>query len=106
MSQSWPESNSREEIFHIPQSSRSVISPSDGLLSYTEQLLCGVLTSSNSATSSKHTNNTLPSLSLVVKAMDGGIIVSEFELQSRYYVYFRANTIGKCMNPLILPFMG
>ena len=31
--------------------------------------------------------------------------VSEFGLQSRYYVHFRANTLGKCMNPLILPAM-
>ena len=27
----------------------------------------------------------------------------EFVLQSRYYVHFRANTLGKGMNPLILP---
>ena len=34
--------------------------------------------------------------------------VSEFELQSRNYVPFRANTLGKVMNPLILinPAMG
>ena len=38
--------------------------------------------------------------------MDCGIVVSEFELQSRYYVYFRTNTLGKAMNPLILPAMG
>ena len=29
-----------------------------------------------------------------------GIVVREFVLQSRYYVHFRANTIGKGMNPL------
>ena len=40
------------------------------------------------------------------KAMDCGIVVSEFVLQSRYYVHFRANTLGKGMNPLILPAMG
>ena len=40
------------------------------------------------------------------KAMDCGIVVSEFELQLRYYVHFRANTLGKGMNPLILPAMG
>ena len=39
---------------------------------------------------------------VMVKAMDCGIVVSEFELQSRYYVHFRANTLGKGMNPLIL----
>ena len=43
---------------------------------------------------------------VMVKAMDCGIIVSEFVLQSRYYIHFRANTFGKGMNPLILPAMG
>ena len=41
----------------------------------------------------------------MVKAMDYGIVVSEFELQSSYYVQFRTNTLGKGMNPLILPAM-
>ena len=40
---------------------------------------------------------------VMVKAMNCGIVVREFVLQSRYYVHFRANTIGKGMNPLILP---
>ena len=39
----------------------------------------------------------------MVKAMDSGVVVSEFVLQSCYYVHFRANTLGKGMNPLILP---
>ena len=43
---------------------------------------------------------------VMVKAMDCGIVVREFVLQSRYYVHFRANTLGKGMNPLILPAMG
>ena len=43
---------------------------------------------------------------VMVKAVDCGIVVCEFVLQSRYYVHFRANTIGKGMNPLILPAMG
>ena len=43
---------------------------------------------------------------LMVKAMDCGIVVSEFELQLRYYVHFRENTLGKGMSPLILPVMG
>ena len=43
---------------------------------------------------------------VIVKAMDCGIVVSEFVLQSRYYVHFRANTLEKGMNPLILPAMG
>ena len=43
---------------------------------------------------------------VMVKAMDCRIVVREFVLQSRYYVHFRANTLGKGMNPLILPAMG
>ena len=43
---------------------------------------------------------------VMVKAMVCGIVVREFILQSRYYVHFRANTLGKGMNPLILPAMG
>ena len=43
---------------------------------------------------------------VMVQAMDYGIVVSEFVLQSRYYVHFRANTLGKGMNPLILPVIG
>ena len=42
----------------------------------------------------------------MVKAMDCGIVISEFVLQSRYYIRFRANTFGKGMNPLILQAMG
>ena len=42
----------------------------------------------------------------MVKAMDCGIVVSEFVLQSPYYVHFRSNTFEKGMNPLILPAMG
>ena len=42
----------------------------------------------------------------MVKAMEIRIVVSEFDLQSRYYVHFRANIPGKSMNPLILPAMG
>ena len=43
---------------------------------------------------------------VMVKAMDCGIVVREFVLQLRYYVHFPANTLGKRMNPLILPAMG
>ena len=42
----------------------------------------------------------------MVKAMDCEIVVSEFVLQSRYYVHFRANTHGKGMIPIILQAMG
>ena len=43
---------------------------------------------------------------VMVKAMACGIVVREFALQSRYYVHFRADTLGKDMKPLILPAMG
>ena len=43
---------------------------------------------------------------VMVKVMDCRTVVSEFVLQSRYYVQFRTNTPGKGMNPLILPAMG
>ena len=43
---------------------------------------------------------------VMVKVMDCGIVVSEFVLQSHYYIHCRANTLGKDMNPLILPAMG
>ena len=38
---------------------------------------------------------------VVVKAMDCGIVISEF--QTLYCVHFRTNTLGKGKNPLILP---
>ena len=41
-----------------------------------------------------------------VIALNCGIVVSEFEPQSRYYVHFRTNTLEKCMNPLITPNYG
>ena len=41
---------------------------------------------------------------VMVKALDSGIVVSEFKLQSRYYDHFRTNTVGKGMNLLILLF--
>ena len=43
---------------------------------------------------------------VVVKAMICEIVAREFEPQSNYYVHFRTNTLGKGMNPLILPTMG
>ena len=51
-------------------------------------------------------HSTTKPMGVMVKAMDCGIVVREFVLQSRYYVHFRANTLGKGMNPLILPAMG
>ena len=43
---------------------------------------------------------------VIVKALASGIVVGEFELQSRYYVHFRTNTLRKGINPLILPSRG
>ena len=42
----------------------------------------------------------------MVKAIDGGIVVSEFELQSFYSFHFLTNTLGKGMNSLIIPAMA
>ena len=42
----------------------------------------------------------------MVKSMVSEIVAREFELLSRYYDHFRTNTLGKGMNPLILPAMG
>ena len=44
--------------------------------------------------------------SVMVKAMDYEIVVSEFKLQLRYYAHYRTNPLGKSMNPLILLTMG
>ena len=49
----------------------------------------------------RNTKVKVRSRGVLVKAMDCGIVVREFVLQSRYYVHFRANTLGKGMNPLI-----
>ena len=43
---------------------------------------------------------------VVINVLDSDIVVSEFELQSRYYVHFRTNTHGKGRHTLILPSMG
>ena len=42
----------------------------------------------------------------MVKALDSRIVVSELELQLRYYIHFRSNTLGKGMKSLILQGMG
>ena len=44
--------------------------------------------------------------SVMVKPLDCRVVVSEFELQSRYYVHFWIHTLGKGKNLLILPSMG
>ena len=40
---------------------------------------------------------------VIAKELDCGLEVSEFERQSRYYVYFRTNTLEKSINHLIPP---
>ena len=42
----------------------------------------------------------------VANLLDYDIVVIEFELQSRYYVQFWANALGKVWNNLILPVIG
>ena len=44
--------------------------------------------------------------SVVVNMLDCNVVVSEFKLQSLYYIYFQPNTLGKGMNPLIPPAIG
>ena len=43
---------------------------------------------------------------VMAKALESGIVVREFELQSRYYVHFRTNTLRKGVNPLNFPSMS
>ena len=40
---------------------------------------------------------------VVTNVLPYDIVVREFEIQSRYYVHFWTNTLGKGMNPIILP---
>ena len=42
---------------------------------------------------------------VMVNVLESKIIVSEFELKLHYYFHFRTNTLGKGMEPLILPAM-
>ena len=42
----------------------------------------------------------------MIKVVDHKIIVSEFELQSRYYFHFQTYTFGKGINHIILQTMG
>ena len=43
---------------------------------------------------------------VAANVMDYDIVVSEFELRSRYYVHFRANIFGKGINFIILSAKG
>ena len=43
---------------------------------------------------------------VMVKTMNNRIVISDFWLQSPYYVHFRTNTLRKGMSILILPTMG
>ena len=42
----------------------------------------------------------------MVNVLNCGIVVSEFELQSRHYVDFQSSTLEKGMSPLIHPTIG
>ena len=39
---------------------------------------------------------------VVAKVLDCDAAVSEFELQSRYYIHFKTNTLGKGTNAHVL----
>ena len=54
----------------------------------------------------RHFNPLIYPRGVMIKVMHYEIVVNEFELQSRYYVHFQANTLGKSTNPVILPAMG
>ena len=43
---------------------------------------------------------------IMVSVIDGDIVASEWEVQSRYYVHFRIKTIEKCIKQLIKPVIG
>ena len=43
---------------------------------------------------------------MAAKVMDCDTLVSEFELQSCYYVHFRTSALGRVMNPFISPTIG
>ena len=43
---------------------------------------------------------------LIAKVLDSDLEISEFELQSRCYIDFRTNTLGKGMISLIPPVMA
>ena len=40
---------------------------------------------------------------VVANVLDCDIVINKFELQSRYYVHFRINTLRKGTNPIISP---
>ena len=44
--------------------------------------------------------------SIMAKILNSDLKVSEFKLQLCYYVHIQSYTLGKSMNPLILPAMG
>ena len=43
--------------------------------------------------------------SVMIKALDCEIVISEFELQACYYVYFRTNNLGKAWTHLSSPLL-
>ena len=40
-------------------------------------------------------------VTFMANVLDCDLFVNEFKLQLRYYVHFRTNTLGKCMNLFI-----
>ena len=50
--------------------------------------------------------DSLTTLGVMLKVMDCGIVESEFELQSRYYVHFQTNALGGKYEPPYPPSYG
>ena len=113
LGQGVPGSNDKEWILLILQSSRSGVSPSDAVLYHGMDVpsiwpIHGTLTGTTSISQGGPGSNGYCTFfrapgcprGVMVKAMDCGIVVREFVLQSLYYVHFRANILGKGMNPL------
>ena len=112
-----PGQSGNERVLHIPQISRAKTALSGRLMSYPRQSLVAgsfLFAEKQSVYSTAKPTGIFYLLNqaswgcprdVMVKSLDG-LVVGEFVLQSRYYVHFRENTLGKGMNPLILPAMG
>ena len=86
--QSWPGSNSNKGVtLHSPEIQNWILITKCSWVPYSDTFLGRC------------------SRGIMVKAMDCGIVVSEFVFQLCYYFHFQANTLRKGMNPLILPAM-
>ena len=52
----------------------------------------------------QHLNDLIESYQIwLAKVLDCDIVLSEFEFQSRYYIHFPVNTLGKTLDSLMIP---